>query len=320
MNYVPIFEYFAKNYKFILLLCLIVGCSESSKNNPTNIEEITGYFIDDWTYSIDKDTRDVSEFRLWLPEHKESVRAILVLSHSNNSNGLGLVNSKEWQAFATKENLCILALHFKSIGSSVHYSDAFSGSGKELLFALDKLTQKHDVLYINDLPFLLAGYSAGGVFSYNFTQFQKDRVIAFANIRGGGISTPIKWIHHIPVLFLAGALDHPSRNETLQRIALENRSLDGNWVFATEPNVDHFGGMEASYALIQLLFSKALALRLPSPTSTDLENINTAFGWLGNYEDFTVYSYENYPNNKEEAAWLVDEVFAKAWVQYQTPK
>jgi|GEM_PF-5228164 len=50
-----------------------------------------------------------------------------------------------------------------------------------------KIAEKNNVPEIATLPFLLRGYSAGGVFAHNFSTYQPDRSVAFVDIMGIGI-------------------------------------------------------------------------------------------------------------------------------------
>jgi hypothetical protein len=116
---------------------------------------------------------------------------------------------------------------------------------------------------------------------------------------------------------LIAELDTPSRGITIMKQVVEtNRSQNGLWSYAVEPNADHFTPLTKSDELIKLFFSSALAYRV-SGTSRELLPISKTSGWLGNKISKNIFSYETYPDNKNEAVWLIDEGFANRWRDYQ---
>ena len=307
-------------FYLIVILTVISGCKKSPvQDEPDQPKPISiGEFIDDWTFRVNPyGNFDIGEFRLWLPDSTDDLRAILVLSNYHNSYGLGLASNDEWQTYAKQEKLAILAVHLESFPNSQgYYSYASGGSGSALLKALDSLAQRHQIEKLLDLPFLLRGYSAGGVFSYHFSDYQPQRVIAFANIRGGSLNVTEPENKIIPGLMLGGENDAATRNERIAEIVLSKRNEGANWAYAIEPNEDHFGSVTNSDKLIRAFFSKALAKR-KIEGSNQLIAISEDSGWLGNNETQEIFSFDSYPTAKSEASWLIDEDFALLWKDYQ---
>lgn len=306
-------------YKIIVFFLLLCSCGGAEDEVPDRSDPPEGEFIDEYTYRVfpkPGDNFDVAEFRLWMPEEK-NLKAIMVLVPSYNSNSLGMANSIFWQKFATDEHLAILSVHFKEISAaSDYYAYAGSGSGRALLKGLKVLSDKYMDAGLEDLPFVLRGYSAGGVFSHSFSAFQADRVIAFANIRGGSLDITSDVNSSIPGLMLYGEYDNESRNQRIIDIVELNRESGGVWGLVKEPSVDHFGGLEKADILIQAFFSKALDKRLQENTLT-LKGLNVEEGWLGNHNTFDIHSFETYPSSKKQASWLFDEEFALLWQNIQ---
>ena len=177
----------------VISMCLTFfwSCGGDDPDPIVEPELRYGEFLDENTYKVfamPEDNFDVAEFRLWVPETADPIRAVAVLTHSYNSNGLGFANATFWQDFARKENIAILAVHLKNLDdSAVSYTEAHRGSGDALLKSLGILAKEGGYSYIKDLPFLMRGYSAGGVFSYSFSSFRPERMLAFANMRGGSL-------------------------------------------------------------------------------------------------------------------------------------
>lgn len=309
---------------FIILISSLAGCdtTDSDSGQPEEPEKI-GEFVDDWTYQVyakyPYSNFDVGEFRLWVPENTSDIRATLILVNFNNSDGLGLVNAPAWQTFAKKEKLGLIGVHLKSEGGGInHYSYASLGSGAALLKAFDKIAAKHNLQEITDLPFLIRGYSSGGIFSYNFTAYLSDRVIAFANIRGGVANFYNNEITHrnVPGIMLIGKDDSDVINSRIIATVDSSRKKGANWSYAIDPNVGHFGRLDEADELIRTFFSKALPKRL-TDGSNNLATIPEQQGWLGNNETKETYSFESYPQAKDKASWLIDEEFGMEWKQYQ---
>jgi alpha/beta superfamily hydrolase len=311
-----------KYSSFLLIIILVcsLGCNKSLTSNPENNEPTkVGEFIDEWTFRVyPYQNFDTGEFRLWVPDNTSDLRAILILLNFDNSNGLGLANSDMWQKYAKKEHLGLLGVHFESLDNGGrHYSDASAGSGSALLKALDAIADKHELQNLKSLPFLVRGYSSGGVFAYSFSRYVPERIVAFANIRGPivGIFNPSDK-ESPPGLMLAAENDTPATIDSIIEAVHSERVNGNNWSYAIEPNSDHFGSLAASDKLIKVFFSKALSKRVID-SSDELQTIPEQSGWLGNNETQKVYPFNSYPGSKEEASWLIDEEFSNLWQNYQ---
>ena len=305
---------------FLFFIFITAGCNNSDSEDIIISEPDIDRFLDDWTYKVYPkygNSFDIAEFRLWVPQDINTIKAILILTHSYNSNGLGLANSKEWQEYAKEEHLAILAVYFKTFDdSSPYYAEASGGSGDALVKALEMISKKNDLSNISNLPFVMRGYSAGGVFSTNFSNFKPDRVIAFANIRGGNIDDISVNNKSIPCIMLAGEYDNQLRNKAIKNAVLSNRVAGGVWCYALEPEVDHYGNLGRSDQLVRDFFSIALDKRLDEK-SIKLQSISEESGWLGNHTTKEIYPFHSYPENKNEASFLINEDFALKWKAYQ---
>jgi len=302
-------------YKKIILITLISlflqACSSSETTPLENEIETNGRFIDDWTYDVTpkpSDNFSIGQFRLWIPNNNTPLKAILVLSHSYNSNGLGLAHSTVWQQYATNNNLALLSVRL--VGD---YTDAHSGSGMALISALNTIADKHGLNEIKSLPFLLRGYSAGGVFSYTFSSLMPNRVIAFANIRGGNLPETSNNNVSIPALMLVGELE-TWRIDRIKQIVLSKRSQGGLWSYAIEPNQNHYGNLTFSDEIIRIFFTKTLSKRIGD---NSLNTILESTGWLGKHASIEAFPFNDYPDNKNVASWLIDSEFATMWKNFQ---
>src|SRR5205823_11377143 len=55
---------------------------------------------------------DKAEFRLWLPEELDAVRAIVVMTPGSNGDGRPEVADAGWQAFAVKNKVALVGCRF----------------------------------------------------------------------------------------------------------------------------------------------------------------------------------------------------------------
>jgi hypothetical protein len=315
-------------YLLFFLMTVLFACKKTAMQSDTNTYQppFIDHFIDDWACAVNPGTGanfDVAEFRLWIPDTNDvsEVKAILILTEGSNSNATNMTYSDEWRAYAIANKIALMGVHMESRNSQPvfdTYANASGGSGEALIKALEAITTKNNVPYIAALPFLLRGYSAGGMFSYFFSDYQPKRVVAFADIRGWVINQNADETKEIPGLFLIGEMDMPlsSQRDMMQQMIQSKRKQDGLWTYGIEPNADHFAGLAASDSLIKLFFSSALKYRL-STASNDLLTIAPASGWLGNNDTKSIFPYAVYPDEKEKAGWLIDEVLAKAWKEFQ---
>jgi len=308
----------------VFFIFAIMGCDKVEKERSL-FEPITvGEFSDDWTCSINKGSGsnfDLAMFRLWVPNPMDvsNLKAILVLAGHYNDNGLPMALTDEWRGFSRNNNIGILAVRLEShqaITMNDSYVMASGGSGEALLLALKAISERNNIPTVASLPFLMRGYSGGGMFCYSFSTLMHPRVVAFANIRGPILRQTVNENINIPGLFLFAEYDDPSSINSAERIVLACRVQNGLWSFALEPKINHFGNLTASDELIKLFFSKALKRRM-SNGNKDLLPVLPASGWLGDNISKAFFPYSTYPTNMDEASWLIDEEFAIEWKKYQ---
>lgn len=295
--------------KYVILLVFI--CFSCSKGSPpeTDLDPnfVRGKFLDDWTYQVfprDTDVFSLAIFKLWVPENIEP-RAILVLSPGYNSSALGLVGLKEWQDFAKQERLALLGVQFQDGDYS-----ASPTSSDAMFYALKEISKERNINQINGLPFLLRGFSAGGLYSYFFSQYYQNRTIAFSNIKGARSFEAVSNNKSVPGLIIAGEND-TGRVEPMKNYFLSHRANKSVWTFAIEPNSGH--SVDNSDVLTRAFFSAVLKKRL---LNNNLLELNEEDCILGNTDTKEVFEYSNYPYEKEKSVCLIDENFKNVWLQF----
>jgi hypothetical protein len=307
------------NFFVLLSVFLISSCTIENevpkKQNPTTVNEL-GIFINDWTYSVypkSVDNFSTAEFKLWVPDVDE-LNGVLVLSGHSNSNSLFLTEDVKWRYFATSHRLAIAATHMVSSASG-HYGFAGEGSGNALILAINKIAEKNNISNFDKLPYFLRGYSAGGIFSYSFSEFFPGKTAAVVDIRGGIESNNTNNTNNlnIPGLILVGEQEL-ERIESVKSIIANKRSRKGLWSYAIEPNAHHSSNQEPSDNLARMFFTKVLTNRseIIIPDKNFIEK-----GFLGNNLTLEYQPYLEYKEAIEEASWLIDATFAQEWKNYQ---
>lgn len=308
-------------YCFIIFSSLLISCQGSDDVNEINpIEQVElGRFLDDWAYEVFPgihDNFDIAEFRVWIPDNNLPPKAILVLSSNYNSNALNLVLSEEWQQYAEMENIALLGVHLESNSSDTYYPLASGGSGKAMTTALNMIAQKNQYSQLIGLPILAKGYSGGGAFSYYLSDYLPERVLAFANIRGG-VGATTRANSNTMGLMIIGEHDGDLNRASMRNAVMEKRMISGLWNYVIEPDVDHYGDLDKADALIKTFFSLALAKKLANNGTNQLQVIPESTGWLGDNEKLQYFIYGEFQDDKTNASWLPSEEFAEAWKDFQ---
>jgi hypothetical protein len=162
------------------------------------------------------------------------------------------------------------------------------------------------------------GHSAGGQFSYHFTQWKPERVIAFVTIKGGYHSlSPAGDAVKVPGYMFIGENDRDYRLSNLTTIFETHRPLGALWCLAMEPNAGHG---RVSREIIHSFFNQIIPLRIPETIPSDaipeLIEINEESGFLGNRDTFTVKSFSEYTQDKTQACWFPNEKIAREWQNF----
>jgi len=294
---------------FFFLIAVCFSCLKSTTPPEFDIDPnfVRGKFINDWTYQVfprNTDEFSIAIFKLWIPENIEP-RAILVISPGYNSSALGLTGLKEWQDYAIKEKLALLGVQLENgnYASSSTSSDA-------MLYALEEISKERNVPEIANLPFLLRGFSAGGLYSYFFSTFNENKTIAFANIKGASSFVAASNSKSVPGLIIAGE-DDSGRVLPMKEYFLSHRENKSVWCFAIEPNSGH--SVDNSDKLVRAFFTAVLKKRLINEELIELDEESLL---LGNNETFEVFSYVNYPLKKENGSCLIDDDFKNIWLNF----
>jgi hypothetical protein len=118
---------------------------------------------------------NISRADIYVEPCKDEARGTLVLCPGMNGNGKELVESTAWINFARNENLNLVGLSFASNVDSQDrgYFQVSSGSGQLLLDGLKRAFGPKQP------PLFLYGFSRGAQFTYSFSNWKPDLVVAW---------------------------------------------------------------------------------------------------------------------------------------------
>lgn len=189
-------------------------------------------------------------------------QAVLVLCPGANGDGIGLVRSPKWMAFARENNLGLAALSFASPMSAIHdgtgYYYASKGSGQLLL---DGIRQ----IYGRDLPLILCGFSGGAHFTSRFTEWKPERVLTWCAYSAGWWGEPVRARVNPPGIVACG--DEDSRYGASLIYFKQGRAAGKPWLWISLPHTGHTGSaaldqfvMRYFAAILQKQFGDAVYL------------------------------------------------------------
>ena len=118
---------------------------------------------------------EVTRADIYIEHCKVGARGTLVICPGRNGNGQDLIENPKWVDFAKKEKLNLVGLSFASNDDPEDrgYFNVASGSGQILLDGL------REAFGPKQPPLLLYGMSRGAQFTYSFSRWKPDLVIAW---------------------------------------------------------------------------------------------------------------------------------------------
>ena len=256
---------------------------------------------------------EAADFRLWLPDPAQPVRALLVLVPGVDGDGRGMADNGDWQKFAARNHLAIVACFFKG----GNYQSPSAGSGEALEEAIAHLATESRQPKITALPQLMWGHSAGGQYDYNYVQWKPERVLAFVVNKGAYYTADRdRKSNDVPGLFFLGLKDTEVRIRNIRGIFEEGRKKNAPWALIEEPEEGHGVGKSEGFA--RTFFDLILPARLPE-NSDRLQKIDLAPGWLGNNQDHSIAPASTSAWKPIDTSWFPSEGCAQDWEKIVKP-
>lgn len=257
---------------------------------------------------------DTHAMRLWLPGGVAVIRGVIVYVNGAGGDSRGVVNQEVWKEFARTHDFGVL-------GSQGFGRHATTGEGQLLLDGLARFATLSGQPELEHVPFLMAGFSNGGQYAYEFNAWKPERVIAFDVNKGGFYNTllPQPASLKTPGILIAGEVDTQTRYDAIKRLFDGNRPRGALWAFVVEEDAAHCEC--TSNDLLLPFFARAIALRYPPGQSprygpVTLTDLTEASGWLAN--PTSVHPYASYPGDRSTANWLIDQGTAQVFRAFST--
>ncbi len=243
--------------------------------------------------------------RIWMPEDASRLSGILVLLQGTDSDARGMVSDPGWQNFAKTEKLALMGCYFRGDGEP--YEQASGGSGEALQKMIEQFSRMNGGNGLSKKPLLLAGFSAGAMYSYNFACWKPDRTLGFASIKSGPIS-PTSSIAalNVPGLIILGINDEPRRLKSVLEAWSESPAANRRWALAIEPESGHEWTRKCT-ELVQSYFSSILRVKAVQKTAE-----------AGEVREISNPG-KRCEARSESAVWLPNARFARAWSDFTLP-
>jgi hypothetical protein len=265
-------------------------------------------------------TTGIRGTRMWIPPGVETIKGILIYG-----NGAGGDQRNE---ILTPWNQVFAYLHgFALIGTS-QWGNLSGGEINIWDMHLAALATASGHPELVHAPWAPLGFSNGGSMSYGFNALRPEKTIAFVANKGCCYNNtlPPAAALETPGVLVAGELDTALRRNNIRGLFNNNRPRGALWSWVEEQGVAHEGRADS---LFLPFMAEAIRLRYPidqEPTATSgvqLIDVQTEDGWLANQSTWKsgltkIWSYDEYPGNKQTAGWLLNENIAFIYRAFST--
>lgn len=265
--------------------------------------------------------REEVRFDLWLPDHVNVVRGIVVIS--GHGSGESLFKRADLRAIADELHLAI----FKFVGNPLQRGFW----PRSLLFEhLKAFGEKCGHAELEHAPLFLYGHSNGTGFSAVFPAYLPDRVWGWVSMRPGTTFQVYQpGAAQVPGLVIFGEDDHflarPSREENLAVVPTMRKQHWALWNIVVEPKTGHGPG-EKTWPLVFSFLRHTFAARVPANADAargpvKLNALAEDAGYLGQnwdsarggYQSRPTSPFQSFPGDKTTASWLINAAYAADW-------
>ncbi len=255
------------------------------------------------------ETFNEANFRIYIPENIDTIRGIYAYMHGFGGDSRHIVLDSTMQALSESVSFALMGVKL----DNMHMD---SGIGNSLLEAKNSFSDQSHHLELKYSPLFFDGYSWGGQWSYHYSQWRPQDVIAFITMKGGYHDTTYcENAIDVPGYMFVGENDADYRIENLTDIFLKHRSSGAIWTLAMEPNSGHSRVNDRNLlnAFLFDMINKRLPVSFNIHEEVTLLDIDENSGWVGNREDFLIYPYDCYNGELDSLAWLSSNVNAQNW-------
>ncbi|MFN0197885.1 MAG: FG-GAP-like repeat-containing protein [Planctomycetaceae bacterium] len=276
-------------------------------------------------------------YTLWVPDGVEKLRGVIVHQHGCGTGacqgGETAAYDQHWQALAKKWDCALLGPSYRQIeGANCRlWCDPRNGSNQTFLRSLTEFAEMTHHPELDDVPWCLWGHSGGGFWASLMQTLHPERIVAIWFRSGTAYEVwereeiPKPSIpdaaYRIPMMLNPGVKERDDERmksawtgATAMFAAYRAKSAPVG--LAPDPRTSHECG-DSRYLAIPF-FDVCLAMRLPDKGSDEqtLKPVDESQTWLATPLGDTAEPAAKYTGKAEEAVWLPNGQFAKAWMEY----
>ena len=257
----------------------------------------------------ENETFSVADFSLYIPENIDTIRGVYAYMHGFGGDSRYIVQDSIMRALVEHIDFALMGVRL----DNMHMD---SGIGNSLIDAKNSFAEQSNHNELIFSPLFFEGYSWGGQWSYHYTKWRPQDVIAFITMKGGYHDTTYAAnAIHVPGYMFIGENDSDYRIENLTSIFLAHRPLGAIWTLAMEPNAGHSQITDRN--LLDNFLFDMLEKRMPDTFDINepltLLPIEENSGWLGNRTDYLIYPYNCYDEGIDTLSWLSNSSNAQNW-------
>jgi hypothetical protein len=242
----------------------------------------------------------LSRADIYIEPYKGEARGILILCPGNNGNGGDLIDSAKWGDFAKNESLNLVGLSFASdnVPPDQSYFNVSSGSGQILLDGLKRAFGS------KQLPLLVYGFSRGAQFTYSFSSWKPDLVLAWCAYSATEWEIPEATSREPKGIIACGEEDETNYSFSVLQF-LKGRAMSKPWTWVSVAHTGHVWSPPLD-DFVRAYFASVLVK--PQPKGM----------WL-DVDTKTEISADDLQEHPTLAAWLPDESVANVWKGVHQP-
>ncbi len=159
-----------------------------------------------------------ANFRIFIPEDIDTIRGIYAYMHGFGGDSRSVVQDSIMKELSASIDFALLGVQL----DNMHMD---SGIGNSLLDAKLEFANQSNHPELIYSPLFFDGYSWGGQWSYHYSQWKPEDVIAFVTMKGGYHDTTYSQnAINVPGYMFIGEYDSDYRIENLTDIFLKHRS------------------------------------------------------------------------------------------------
>ena len=277
---------------FLLLIQLIITQIYNFSDIPTEEESFS-----------------TANFSIYIPEDIDTLKGIYAYMHGFGGDSRLIVQDTLMRELSK-------SIKFALLGVQLDNMHMDSGIGNSLIEAKAFFAGESNHVELINSPIFFDGYSWGGQWSYHYTVWKPDDVIAFITMKGGYHDTTYSEnALNVPGYMFIGEYDSDYRIENLTDIFLKHRGSGAKWALAMEPNSGHSRINDRN--LIDTFLYNMIDKRLPDTFNINepvlLNELIEIDGYLGNRKTYEIFNYNCNDFEKDSLSWFSSLLNAEYW-------